>query len=200
MFDFIFKNNLPHYKEIEQRVSLELAPIFDMDFLKHEDLRKSFFENVYNLVIANYRCYEMNNLILSIRRGQENLTNPDKNIASLEWQVRQVGELRVDSKNNINKILATAYNSSAKINPINIIEDDISYGVGEMIDRIIIESIKQSHYKRFPSLDSESKIESSNLWRNRVFNHLQAKVESIKIRGYYEVAPETRTYVIDDIA
>jgi hypothetical protein len=70
-----------------------------------------------------------------------------------------------------------------------------------MLDRIIIENIKIAHFSNglITNEENNQKIKFSSLWKERVLQHLNKKLISVQKRGYYEIAPEVRTYVLDGI-
>lgn len=192
------------YKISSERSQKQVLETIQSSGIDWKDISGHRFDYFFDrLIISNYMCYEMNNTILELRRlGRTVVFNKEK-IADLEWKVRQVGEMRVESKNEINKIFSIVYNKPKpeNLNLDDIYEDDISYGIGEMLDRIIIENIKIAHFSNglITNEENNQKIKFSSLWKERVLQHLNKKLISVQKRGYYEIAPEVRTYVLDGI-
>ena len=73
--------------------------------------------------------------------------------------------------------------------------DDIVYSIGEMLDRIGIEHIKQNHFL-FDEVGSGEKMEGSKKWQNRVMKYLTEKLDEIERKQFYEVNDEMRTYKV----
>lgn len=192
------------YKTANERSQKQILETIHFSGIDYSKIAKHRFDSFLdNLIISNYMCYEMNNTILELRRlGKTVVFNKEK-IADLEWKVRQVGESRVNSKNEINKVFSIVFDATKPENAdVNdIYEDDISYSIGEMLDRIIIENIKIAHFSNGAIYNKENneKIKFSSLWKDRVLQHLYRKLISVQKRGYYEIAPEVRTYVLDGI-
>lgn len=142
-----------------------------------------------DLCQCNMACYIANTSILE-ERSQERPNND--NIAKHEWQARKTGERRVMMKTLINKTLAKRFIKQIAVDPRRSDIDDIVYSVGEMLDRISIEWLKQQ-------VLPEEKAAVSREWMSRVEKHLVNKLKTIQIERYYEAVPEMRTYEIDSI-
>lgn len=151
-------------------------------------------EFVNILADANFRCYRANMFVIDNRKTGE---VDNKLIADMEWVARSVGEYRVASKANINKCIANAKTTKDILEPTNWMGDDIVYGIGEMLDRLSIETIKQEDFKintRPPHV-----IQASQNLSNRVERYLIQKLEEINRKCFYECINEQRTYNLDNI-
>jgi len=178
-----------------------------MDFTNFFEHTSSIFSNHFSkgeidiimgyveiLADANFRCYRANMIVIEERKKAY---VDAQLISDMEWVARSVGEYRVSSKANIN-----AYISKIKsIRPITVPEsmshDDIVYSIGEMMDRLSIETIKRVDFEvnNRPLQMTESSLALSH----RVRTYLIAKLEDIDYKGFYECVPEQRTYEIEDI-
>ena len=137
---------------------------------------------------ANYLCYIANMSILKIREAG---SYDKEGISRWEMQARVVGEQRVRSKRDINKLIASmAANSSGRCDMPGTI-DDVVYSVGDMIDRLTIEYIKRAE---FAITGRDDDISVSMDWSERVHRYLIVKLEAIQTTGYYECVEELRTY------
>jgi hypothetical protein len=98
--------------------------------------------------------------------------------------------MRVATKYKMNRLIAAQYTSPPKP-PDTWVNDDVVYSVGEMLDRILIEHIKQSD---FTAQNNFEKIKSSQAWQDRVLKYLSHKITLIREAGAYETVQEMRTY------
>ena len=149
-------------------------------------------KNIHILAESNFKCYQANMQILNERRNKDSLEKY-KSISDSEFIARTVGEKRVASKAAINKILSNHYSKVSF--PSNWVEDDVVYSVGEMIDRILIEHIKQQDFK---NNNEEVKLKNSIMWQDRVFKYLNQKLKSIHETKSYESVEEMRTYKLEE--
>jgi len=141
---------------------------------------------------ANVSCYRANMKILHIRK-----TEPEnyKEIASSEWGARSVGEIRVKQKALINTVLAHHFDGTEG-DITTWTSDDIVYSVGEMLDRISIEYIKEIY---FTNNHEPEKLLLSKKWASRVHLYLIQKLTEVKTKGYYKSVNEQRTYDLSGI-
>jgi hypothetical protein len=161
-------------------------------FKNHSNIFDTILNDLITLCNDNFICYQLNMSILECRK-MDNIDH--QGISSYEGLVRRVGESRVNCKAKINKTIHNIYsNPNEAVEPENWMSDDIVYSVGEMLDRISIEFIKQNHFI-YNSEDSK-KIEASRKWEARVRKYLLLKLEEIEKKQFYEIAEETRTYNI----
>lgn len=174
------------------------------DFFKHieEIFSKHFIEEEVDQIMeyveilsdANFRCYRANMFVIAERKKQ--FTN-NKLIADFEWTARNVGEYRVSSKARINKFISRAKTVKDVIHLETWITDDIVYSVGEMMDRLSIETIKREDFSK--NNRPIHMIESSKKLSDRVEKYLKAKLEEIDKKGFYECVHEQRTYDLEGI-
>lgn len=162
-----------------------------------EDVREIFNGTPYfchieqlvrDLIDANFKCYRANMRVLEHRREK---TENWKAIADGEWVARSVGEVRVHSKAEVNKIISGMAGDAKSSESDKWHDDDIVYSIGEMLDRLSIEYIKQIGF-RFTN--EPEKIPGSVEWARRVRKYLQQKLADIASKGFYECVPEQRTY------
>lgn len=150
-------------------------------------------EYVEILADANFRCYKANMIVIAERKKPA----PDiKLIADMEWVARSVGEYRVSSKARINKFIADVRPKQIVSSTFYWGDDDIVYSVGEMMDRLSIETIKREDF--FKNNRAEHMTASSQNLSDRVTLYLRQKLETIGERGY-ECVHEQRTYDIEGI-
>jgi hypothetical protein len=155
----------------------------------HHISSPSLEEMIYGLFYANFECYKANMTILEYRSLPD---SPEKYkiISDAELIARTVGEKRVKFKANINLFFSQLF-SEGYTAPNNWVEDDIVCSIGEMLDRILIEHIKQQDFR---VNEATQKIENSVKWQNRVLNYLEQKIDAVGKRGFYECIEEMRTY------
>ena len=158
-------------------------------FKNHQKVFNEILDDLHVLCDSNFLCYKANMEIINCRKEKDvNF----KDISYFENIARTVGESRVNRKAKINQKINGLYKNTL-IEPTNWMSDDIVYSVGEMLDRISIEHIKQTH---FSSEDMEEKLIGSKKWQDRVMNYLLLKLNEIERKGFYEINDEMRTYKI----
>ena len=142
---------------------------------------------------ANFRCYKANMIVIKSRKED----NDPKLIAEMEWVARSVGEYRVSSKARINKYISTVRPASEISTPESWMSDDVVYSIGEMMDRLSIETIKREDFRvnNRPQHMTDSCQELSD----RVERYLKAKLVEIDKKGFYECVHEQRTYDLEGI-
>lgn len=167
----------------------------------------SLLDDFSTLFLANLKCYQANMRILEIRKNPvghaegEEWVDAATEIAEAEWTARSVGEKRVAAKASINRIISESLPKQAPLADLKDItlEDDILYPIGEAIDRLAIEFIKQNHFRSLPdnTPGREAKIARSMSWSLRVKCFLDKKIRRVVERGWYEYNDEQRTYVLN---
>lgn len=165
-------------------------------FSKHfsEEQINQLMEFVEILSDANFRCYKANMIVIAERKE----TSPRfKLIADMEWVARSVGEYRVSSKARINKYISNVKSFKEISESESWITDDIVYSVGEMMDRLSIETIKREDFRTNNRPDHM--IEASQKISGRVEKYLIQKLEEIDKKGFYECVHEQRTYDLEGI-
>lgn len=179
------------------------------DFFKHieEIFRKHFTEEevkdlmefVEILSEANFKCYIANMQVIDHRKNKEVIDN--KLIADMEWVARSVGEYRVASKAMINNLVALI---NSKTNPnvtsadnYSWVSDDVVFSIGEMIDRLSIETIKRKDF--IENNRPEHMRQDSQRLSDRVEAYLSFKLQEVDEKGYYECINEQRTYDLSGI-
>ncbi len=177
-----------------------IAGIFAKHFTAQETTTLMEFVDV--LSDANFRCYRANMIVIDGRKLNKSAVvqsnfNLYKLIADMEWVARSVGEYRVASKANINRYISNIRTTNKIIAPENWMSDDIVYSVGEMMDRLSIETIKREDFR--VNNRPAHMTESSQKLSNRVEKYLRAKLEEIDKKGFYECVHEQRTYDIEGI-
>lgn len=157
-----------------------------------EALSVSIIKCFKKLCAANVSCYRANMKILEIRR-----TEPFnyKGISDNEWGARSVGEIRVKQKALINALLANHFDGT-KSEAFTWVSDDIVYSVGEMLDRISIEYIKEVY---FTNSNEPEKLRLSKNWASKVHLYLLQKLAEVRIKGFYKCVDEQRTYDLSGI-
>lgn len=168
-------------------------------------IEKNLFQIIKSLTEANFVCYQTNmQLIEEWKKKSQNL----KAISELDLKLRKYGEMRVQRKNYINQLIHRIFNkSSIKNKKITIKEqsNDLVYTIGDMIDRIIIETIKIADYYMRLKYQKKGnkglifKISLAKKWREGVMVFLKEKLTDINNKKFYAIAPETRTYNIKGI-
>ena len=175
-------------------------------FMKHftDQEISTLMDYVYVLSDANFRCYRANMIVIEERKknikcsgNTESLDYLNNIIADMEWVARSVGEYRVASKANINRYISNVKTINKIIEPENWMSDDIVYSIGEMMDRLSIETIKREDFRvnNRPAHMTQSTLNLSN----RVESYLKAKLAEIDAKGFYECVAEQRTYDIEQI-
>jgi len=142
---------------------------------------------------ANFRCYKANMIVIAERKKD---LPSDKLIADMEWVARSVGEYRVSSKARINKFISMVCPNKRVTETLSWTGDDVVYSVGEMMDRLSIETIKREDFRvnNRPQHMTDSCQELSD----RVEKYLRAKLVGIDKWGY-ECVHEQRTYDLEGI-
>jgi len=157
-------------------------------FLNHKLIFSAIYEDLVTLCDNNFICYKSNMSIIKCRKKND---TDHKGISYFENISRTVGESRANCKSRINKIIHDLYGNEIVL-PENWMSDDIVYSIGEMLDRISIEFIKQMHF--MSNSDDIKKINASKKWEGRVRKYLLQKLEEITIKQFYEISEESRTY------
>jgi hypothetical protein len=159
-------------------------------------------EFVRILADANFRCYKANMTVIEARKNEDNpawreTMDINKLVAELEWVARSVGEYRVASKARINQYISKVKSIVPVMDPHGWMSDDIVYSIGEMMDRMSIETIKIEDF--IQNKRPKSMIEASEKLRNRVEKYLMQKLEEINQKRFYECVHEQRTYDLEGI-
>jgi len=155
---------------------------------------KKLMEYVEILSDANFRCYRANMVVIAERK--ERMVD-NKLIANMEWVARSVGEYRVSSKARINKTISNFFPRKKEILFNTWVTDDVVYSVGEMIDRLSIETIKREDFLK--NNRPKHMTDASQELSNRVEKYLIAKLKEINKKGFYECIHEQRTYDLEKI-
>lgn len=170
--------------------------IFSSHFTEGET--NDIMEFVFILSDANFRCYKANMIVIEERKMY---TDDAKLIADMEWVARSVGEYRVASKANINRYISNIMSAKQSLNPTKLsnswVNDDIVYSVGEMMDRLSIETIKREDF-RVNNRPDHMRAVTQEL-SDRVERYLRTKLKEIDKKGYYECIHEQRTYDLEGI-
>jgi len=143
---------------------------------------------------ANFRCYKANMIVIASRKKKN---NENKLIADMEWVARSVGEYRVSSKARINQFISKVKSTKPVTTSNSWISDDIVYSIGEMMDRLSIETIKREDFSK--NNRPAHMINSSQELSNRVEKYLKDKLKEIDEKGFYECVHEQRTYDLEGI-
>jgi len=175
-----------------------------IDFYKHiegifsnhfsEKETKDIMEFVDILSDANLKCYRANMIVIKERKGK---APNDKLIADMEWVARSVGEYRVSSKARINLYISQVRTEGMASSESTWVTDDIVYSIGEMMDRLSIETIKREDFLK-NNRPGHMK-EASQKLTDRVETYLKAKLKEIDKKGIYECIQEQRTYDLEGI-
>ena len=166
-------------------------------FMKHfKDQEVATLMDYVNVLSdANFRCYRANMLVIQERKNPSDNTN--NIIADMEWVARSVGEYRVASKANINRYISNVKTIKQVTEPKSWTSDDIVYSIGEMMDRLSIETIKREDFR--VNNRPAHMTEASQKLSNRVEKYLRFKLTEISLKGFYECVHEQRTYDIEGI-
>lgn len=172
------------YNEVEQ--------IFSKYFYSKQTA--DLMEFVRILADANFRCYKANMLVIQGRKE-----DPDnyKLFADMEWVARSVGEYRVASKARINQYISNVKSVNTIVEPKDWMSDDIVYSIGEMMDRMSIETIKIGDF--IQNNRPNHMVKAVKKLRGRVKKYLVKKLEEINQKGFYECVHEQRTYDLEGI-
>ena len=173
-----------------------ISDIFSQHFTKKQTTE--LMEYVHILSDANFRCYRANMIVIGSRKLNKcDEINLYKLISDMEWVARSVGEYRVSSKARINKFISRVKSIKKVTDSKTWISDDIVYSIGEMMDRLSIETIKREDFSKNNRPD-HMMIGSQEL-SDRVEKYLKAKLEEIDEKGFYECVHEQRTYDLEGI-
>ena len=177
-----------------------IVSIFSKYFTEQEVV--TLMEYVEVLSDANFRCYRANMIVIDGRKLNKDAVvqsnfNLYKLIAEMEWVARSVGEYRVASKANINRYISRIRTTNKITQPENWMSDDIVYSIGEMMDRLSIETIKREDFR--VNNRPAHMTEASQKLSDRVEKYLRAKLEEIDKKGFYECVHEQRTYDLEGI-
>jgi len=151
-------------------------------------------EYIEVLADANFRCYKANMIVIAERKKT---IVSDTLIAEMEWVARSVGEYRVASKANINHYISRVKTMKEITMPRSWMSDDIVYSIGEMMDRLSIETIKREDFAK--NNRPAHMTDSSRKLSDRVEKYLIQKLEEIDKKGFYECVNEQRTYDLEGI-
>lgn len=169
-----------------------ISDIFSKHFTTEEI--NTLMEYVEILSDANFRCYKANMVVIAERKKG----SPDNDlIADMEWVARSVGEYRVSSKARINKFISNLSTKDVSTGAITWANDDVVYSVGEMMDRLSIETIKRQDF----IINNRPKhmVDASQTLSDRVEKYFIAKLKEINKKGFYECIHEQRTYDLEKI-
>ena len=179
----------------------------DIDFTNFfaltEEIFKSYFsdeqvielmEYVDVLSDANFRCYRANMLVIKERKKDK--VDNDL-ISDLEWVARSVGEYRVSSKARINLYISQVRCEGTAPSNATWVTDDVVFSIGEMMDRLSIETIKREDF--YKNNRPDHMRQASQKLTDRVETYLRAKLKEIDEKGLYECIQEQRTYDLEKI-
>jgi len=174
------------------------------DFFKHiSEIFSGYFSNketdmlmgfVDVLSDANFRCYKANMIVIKSRKAHE---DNYKLVSDMEWVARSVGEYRVSSKARINLYISKIRAQSIRTNSATWVSDDVVYSIGEMMDRLSIETIKREDF--FKNNRPDHMRRASQDISDRVEKYLRVKLKEIDRKGFYECIHEQRTYDLEGI-
>lgn len=171
---------------------------------KLQRIKKKLFKDIESLAEVNFVCYQTN---MQLIEEWENKSKNLKVISDLDLRIRKYGEYRVKKKNNINAFIHSIFNARPrKITIENWMDIDLAYTIGDMIDRLIIETIKIADYEmRLNKVKKDqkkiflSKKILAEKWIEGVMMCLSKKLSNINDKKFYEITKETRTYNIKKI-
>lgn len=179
----------------------------DMNFTDFYDHISNVFSNHFSveqtnelmeyveiLSDANFKCYRANMIVIEDRKKE--LQN-NKLISDMEWVARSVGEYRVSSKARINKFISNIKSTREVVTYDVWTGDDIVYSIGEMLDRLSIETIKREDF--YKNNRPVHMIINSHELSSRVEKYLRTKLKEIDKKGFYECVHEQRTYDLEGI-
>jgi len=149
---------------------------------------------VKDLCTANFECYKANMSVLDIRRRNG---KDFEAISNFENAARTVGEKRVKCKCEINKLIGGVYRSASALsssNQKNWRRDDLVYSIGELIDKLIIEFIKEKDLSQHSLSYVRKALESTRRLIERIKNCLEEKLREVEGKDFYEYVEEARTY------
>jgi len=162
-------------------------------YFSNEEVNQ-LMEYVTILTDANFRCYKANMIVIAERKKG---VVDDVLISEMEWVARSVGEYRVSSKARINLYISQIKTTKEKTTPTTLSNDDIVYSIGEMMDRLSIETIKREDF-RVNNRPAHMTISCLAL-SDRVEKYLIDKLVDIDQKGFYECVHEQRTYDLEGI-
>jgi len=154
----------------------------------------NIMEHVGVLADANFRCYRANMVVIKERK-KDKVANDL--ISDMEWVARSVGEYRVSSKARINLYISQVRCEGMAPSNATWITDDVVYSVGEMMDRLSIETIKRKDF--YENNRPDHMRQASQRLTDRVEKYLRVKLKEVDEKGLYECIQEQRTYDIEKI-
>ena len=170
--------------------------IFETKFRK---INRKLFKDVKSLARINFICYQTNmRLIEEWKSKNQNLAV----ISTLDLRLREYGERRVQKKNSINASVHSVFSKRPRgVRVENWTDIDLAYTIADMVDRLIIETIKIADYKmRLRRVEKNqkavffSKKILAEKWMESVMLCLSKKLNNINHKKFYDVCGETRTY------
>ena len=170
----------------------KISDIFSKHFTVEEEVR--LMEYVEILADDNFRCYKANMLVIENRKAD---VKSCELISDLEWVARSVGEYRVASKANINKYISLVKSTKEPTLSDSWVSDDLVYSIGEMMDRLSIETIKREDFR--VNNRPQHMTDACQALSDRVERYLIQKLEEVDKKGFYECIHEQRTYDLEKI-
>jgi predicted transcriptional regulator len=170
----------------------QVSGIFSKHFFENEVTE--LMEYVDILSVSNFKCYKANMIVIAARKKD---ANDHEIVSEMEWVARSVGEYRVSSKARINKFISKVKSIKNVTESTTWASDDIVYSVGEMMDRLSIETIKREDFAK-NNRPIHMTIASQKL-SERVEKYLKIKLNEIDKKGFYECIHEQRTYDLEGI-
>ena len=173
-----------------------IRDIFSPHF--NSDEVDQIMEHVEILSDANFRCYRANMVVIETRKKEawKEHIDVDKLVSDMEWVARSVGEYRVSSKARINKFISLARPHKETTESDTWVSDDVVYSIGEMMDRLSIETIKREDFR--VNNRPQHMTDSCRDLSDRVEKYLRAKLVEVESKGY-ECVHEQRTYDLEGI-
>lgn len=159
-----------------------------------EEDTDAIMEFVDILADANFRCYRANMVVIENRKMD---VKDCELISDLEWVARSVGEYRVSSKAHINKYISLVKSTKEPTLSGSWVTDDVVYSIGEMMDRLSIETIKREDFR--VNNRPQHMTDACQALSDRVEKYLTQKLEEVDKKGFYECVQEQRTYDIEKI-
>ena len=170
----------------------KVSDIFSKHFTTDQVIELMTYVNV--LSDANFRCYMANMVVIDSRKKTSDYCEL---ISDMEWVARSVGEYRVSSKARINNFISRVKSNKDITTSNTWISDDIVYSIGEMLDRLSIETIKREDFSK--NNRPHHMIVASQDLSNRVEKYLKSKLKEVDLKGFYECIHEQRTYDLEGI-
>lgn len=176
---------------------IHIKGIFIKHFTKEEV--NDIMDFVEILSDANFRCYIANMEVIENRKKAK---VDNKLIADMEWVARSVGEYRVSSKARINHYISKVKSYKNDITIVDVVRkdwvsDDIVYSIGEMMDRLSIETIKREDFR--VNERPQHMTDACQALSDKVEKFLLMKLVEVDKKGYYECGHEQRTYDLEGI-